>query len=356
MLIVLSPAKTLDFESPIVDLEPTRPEFAADSRRLIARLREHSAADLASLMTLSPALAELNVARYAAFRATPRPGQSRPAVLAFDGDVYDGLAARRLDLDGLAFAQQHVRILSGLYGVLRPLDAMQPHRLEMGTRLSTERGANLYGFWGDKPARALKRAMRETGSRVLINLASDEYSRVIDRDVLGAKIIAPVFIVILIGWLMAGSSREDRPHLADVNKLNMDLFCPALIFMALSAKDFDVVAAAPLALGSLVVVIGAGLLAWAVARAALVDARTFVPSMMFNNCGNMGLPLAYLTFGEQGLAMMVVLFVTSNFLMFTFGMRFVRGDMNWTEAILNPMVLATIAGTICGVLKVTFPA
>ena len=169
-------------------------------------------------------------------------------------------------------------------------------------------------------------------------------------------IIAPVFIVILIGWLMAGSSREDRPHLADVNKLNMDLFCPALIFMALSAKDFDVVAAAPLALGSLVVVIGAGLLAWAVARAALVDARTFVPSMMFNNCGNMGLPLAYLTFGEQGLAMMVVLFVTSNFLMFTFGMRFVRGDMNWTEAILNPMVLATIAGTICGVLKVTFPA
>jgi hypothetical protein len=169
-------------------------------------------------------------------------------------------------------------------------------------------------------------------------------------------IIAPVFIVILIGWLMAGSSREDRPHLADVNKLNMDLFCPALIFMALSAKDFDVVAAAPLALGSLVVVIGSGLLAWAVARAALVDARTFVPSMMFNNCGNMGLPLAYLTFGEQGLAMMVVLFVTSNFLMFTFGMRFVRGDMNWTEAILNPMVLATIAGTICGVLKVTFPA
>ena len=161
MLIVLSPAKTLDFESPIVDLEPTRPEFAADSRQLIARLRQLSAADLASLMTLSPALAELNVARYAAFRATPRPGQSRPAVLAFDGDVYDGLAARRLDVDGLAFAQQHVRILSGLYGVLRPLDAMQPHRL--------------------------------AGSRVLINLASDEYSRVIDRDVLGAKIIAPVF-------------------------------------------------------------------------------------------------------------------------------------------------------------------
>ncbi len=169
-------------------------------------------------------------------------------------------------------------------------------------------------------------------------------------------IIAPVFIVILIGWLMAGSRREDRPHLADVNKLNMDLFCPALIFMALSAKDFNVVAAAPLALASLVVVIGSGLLAWAVARAALVDARTFVPSMMFNNCGNMGLPLAYLTFGEQGLAMMVVLFVTSNFLMFTFGTRFVRGDMNWSEAILNPMVLATIAGTTCGVLKVSFPA
>ena len=169
-------------------------------------------------------------------------------------------------------------------------------------------------------------------------------------------ILAPVFLVIFIGWLMAGSKREDRPHLADVNKLNMDLFCPALIFLALSSKDFDLVAALPLAAASLVVVVGSGLLAWAVARAALVDVRTFVPSMMFNNCGNMGLPLAYLSFGEAGLAMMVVLFVTSNFVMFTFGTRLVRGDMNWSEAVLNPMVLATVLGTACGVAKVSFPA
>ena len=193
MLIVLSPAKTLDYTSPILEVEPTRPEFATDARRLVARLRELSPAEVASLMDLSDPLAALNVARYAAYRAAPKPQAQRPAVLAFDGDVYDGLGARALDAESLAFAQQRVRILSGLYGVLRPLDAMQPHRLEMGTRLENERGRDLYAFWGDRPARALKRALRDAGGGTLVNLASEEYFRSVDLAALRAPVVQPVF-------------------------------------------------------------------------------------------------------------------------------------------------------------------
>lgn len=193
MLIVLSPAKTLDFESPVIDVEPTRPEFAADANRLIARLRGFDPPALARLMDLSDPLAALNVARYATFRARPRPADLRPAVLAFDGDVYDGLRARGLDADALAFAQRHLRILSGLYGVLRPLDAMQPHRLEMGTRLASERGPDLYAWWGDRPARTLKRALRAAGGGTLVNLASVEYFRAVDGRALGARVVQPVF-------------------------------------------------------------------------------------------------------------------------------------------------------------------
>ncbi|HYF59800.1 MAG TPA: peroxide stress protein YaaA [Burkholderiaceae bacterium] len=193
MLIVLSPAKTLDYDSPILPLEPTRPEFGADAARLVARLRELDAPALARLMDLSDALAALNVGRYAAFRARPRAADVRPAVLAFDGDVYDGLGARRLDADALEFAQRRVRILSGLYGVLRPLDAMQPHRLEMGTRLDTERGPDLYAYWGERPARTLRRALKEAGGGALVNLASDEYFRAVDVAALRAPVIRPVF-------------------------------------------------------------------------------------------------------------------------------------------------------------------
>ncbi len=193
MLIVLSPAKTLDYASPIVDVAPTKPEFSADARRLVSVLRELSPVEVARLMDLSDTLAALNVARYAAFRATPRAADVRPAVLAFDGDVYDGLRARELDAQGLAFAQRRLRILSGLYGVLRPLDAMQPYRLEMGTRLGTDRGRDLYAFWGDRPARSLKRALREAGGGALVNLASEEYFRAVDVGALGAPVVQPVF-------------------------------------------------------------------------------------------------------------------------------------------------------------------
>lgn len=193
MLIVLSPAKTLDYASPIPDVEATKPEFGADARRLVARLRDLTPAQVASLMDLSDPLAALNVARYAAFRAQPRPADVRPAVLAFDGDVYDGLGARALEADALAFAQRHLRILSGLYGVLRPLDAMQPYRLEMGTRLANERGADLYAFWGDKPAKTLAKALREAGGGTLVNLASEEYFRAVDVRALRAPVVQPVF-------------------------------------------------------------------------------------------------------------------------------------------------------------------
>jgi cytoplasmic iron level regulating protein YaaA (DUF328/UPF0246 family) len=193
MLIVLSPAKTLDYASPIPAVAATRPEFGADARRLVARLRTLGPVEVARLMDLSDPLAALNVARYAAFRAAPREADVRPAALAFDGDVYDGLHARALDADALAFAQRRLRILSGLYGVLRPLDAMQPYRLEMGTRLDTDRGRDLYAYWADKPARSLKRALREAGGGALVNLASEEYFRAVDRKALGAPVIQPVF-------------------------------------------------------------------------------------------------------------------------------------------------------------------
>jgi cytoplasmic iron level regulating protein YaaA (DUF328/UPF0246 family) len=172
---------------------PTRPQFGADARRLVERLRALPAHQIARLMDLSDALAELNVARYAAFRAAPRADRVRAAAFAFDGDVYDGLRARALEAPAIDWLQRHLRILSGLYGVLRPLDGIQPYRLEMGTRLANEHGADLYAFWGVRPAQALARALRDAGGGVLVNLASDEYFRAVARTALGAEIVQPVF-------------------------------------------------------------------------------------------------------------------------------------------------------------------
>ena len=193
MLIVLSPAKTLDFESPVLEVPTQKPEFATDAQALVRRMRAFDVGGVARLMDLSESLASLNVQRYKDYRPTPKPGQARAAVLAFDGDVYDGLKARELDADGLAFAESHLRILSGLYGVLRPLDAMQPYRLEMGTRLDTERGRDLYAWWGDKPARALRKAMKQVNAQVLVNLASQEYFGAVDVRALGERVVTPLF-------------------------------------------------------------------------------------------------------------------------------------------------------------------
>jgi uncharacterized protein len=193
MLIVLSPAKSLDFESPILDVEPSRPEFAADAARLVRQLRELSPAQVATLMDLSDRLAALNVGRFASYAERGKPPLARPAVLAFDGDVYACLGARSLPASALAHAQRHLRILSGLYGVLRPLDLIQPYRLEMGTRLPNPRGPDLYAFWGVRPAKALRRALEGLAHPVVVNLASVEYFRAVDRKALDAPVIQPVF-------------------------------------------------------------------------------------------------------------------------------------------------------------------
>jgi len=196
MLYVLSPAKSLDYLTPAPEhalAAATTPPFMARSAELIGVLRGHSPAQIAALMSLSPALAELNVARYKAWskRATLR--NSKPAALAFDGDVYGGLQAPTLRPAELRWAQDHVAILSGLYGVLRPLDKLQPYRLEMGTRLANAHGKDLYAYWGDTLADHLNARAALDASPVIVNLASQEYFRAADRKVLRPRVIECVF-------------------------------------------------------------------------------------------------------------------------------------------------------------------
>lgn len=167
--------------------------FARDAAELIGVLRQKSPQQIASLMQLSDALATLNVARYEAWRARATARNAKQAALAFNGDVYGGLDAASLGADDLAWAQQHLCILSGLYGVLRPLDRIQPHRLEMGTRLATDRGDNLYRFWGTRIAEHLNRRLAADRTPVLVNLASQEYFKSVDRSVLKGRVIECVF-------------------------------------------------------------------------------------------------------------------------------------------------------------------
>ncbi len=193
MLFLLSPAKSLDFSPPQPGLAHTSPVFARDAAELIGVLRQKSPQQIASLMQLSDALATLNVARYEAWRARATARNAKHAALAFNGDVYGGLDAASLGADDLAWAQQHLCILSGLYGVLRPLDRIQPHRLEMGTRLATDRGDNLYRFWGTRIAEHLNRRLAADRTPVLVNLASQEYFKSVDRSVLKGRVIECVF-------------------------------------------------------------------------------------------------------------------------------------------------------------------
>ena len=193
MLIVLSPAKTLDFESPLALDTHSEPTLLEESAQLVARLRDLEAPALERLMDISPALAELNVGRFQTWRPPFSPDNARQAVLAFAGDVYEGLQAGSLAQDDLQWAQRHVRILSGLYGVLRPLDLIQPYRLEMGTRLATARGRDLYAFWGERIAGELREAMTGFERPVLVNLASDEYFRSVRRPAMPHPVVQPVF-------------------------------------------------------------------------------------------------------------------------------------------------------------------
>lgn len=194
MLFVLSPAKSLDYETPVPASVPhTQPQFVKQSAQLIKILKAQSPQQIAQLMNLSDGLSTLNVARYKAWRSTFTAHNSKQAFLAFDGDVYDGLQAKTLSADDLAWAQAHVGMLSGLYGVLRPLDLMQPYRLEMGTRLPNPQGSNLYQFWSARIAQHINTHLAHEKSPVVVNLASQEYFKSVDRKVLRARVVECVF-------------------------------------------------------------------------------------------------------------------------------------------------------------------
>lgn len=193
MLFLLSPAKSLDYDTPAGDVPHTQPLFTQQSAELIEILREKSPQDIAELMDLSDQLSGLNVARYQAWSPKFTARNSKQAVLAFNGDVYEGLDAKTLKPADLAWAQEHLCILSGLYGVLRPLDWMQPYRLEMGTRLPNAHGSNLYKFWGSTIADYLNERQAGEATPVVVNLASQEYFKAVDRKALKARVIECVF-------------------------------------------------------------------------------------------------------------------------------------------------------------------
>lgn len=193
MLICISPAKTLDYATPPVTDRYTKPGFLDQSAELIAELRNYSSLDIAELMKLSVKLSDLNFDRYEAWREEVDTSTGKQAVLAMKGDVYTGLDAETLSQEDLDYAQDHLRILSGLYGLLRPLDLMRPYRLEMGTKLKNEKGKDLYAFWGSTITEALNKAMAEQGDDVLINLASNEYFKSVKPKQVAGRVITPQF-------------------------------------------------------------------------------------------------------------------------------------------------------------------
>jgi hypothetical protein len=193
MLIVISPAKTLDYETPPKSATFTIPDYLDRSAELIARARRYSALDIAELMAVSMKLAELNFERFEQWHTPFTPDNAKQAVLAFKGDVYTGLDAERFSAADFTFAQNHLRILSGLYGLLRPLDLMQPYRLEMGRKVDTDRGRNLYEFWGTTITEGLNAQLKKLKSPYLINLASNEYFKAVKPGALDGEIITPEF-------------------------------------------------------------------------------------------------------------------------------------------------------------------
>ncbi|PYE33852.1 hypothetical protein DFP83_103140 [Idiomarina fontislapidosi] len=193
MLAVLSPAKNLDYESDYLAVEATQPRLLDEAETLVQRCRELTPQQLGSLMKISDKLAGLNAARFTEWSLPFTEDNARPAIYAFNGDVYAGLDAESMTHDDVRSAQQQLRILSGLYGLLRPLDLMQPYRLEMGTKLDNERGKNLYEFWGDEITELLNADLAQTDSDVLVNLASNEYFSSVNKKALKAQLVTPVF-------------------------------------------------------------------------------------------------------------------------------------------------------------------
>ena len=193
MLTVISPAKTLDYDTKPVTERFTLPQYLDDSQELIVQLRDLSPAQISELMHLSDKLAGLNAARFGSWTPDFTPANAKQALLAFKGDVYTGLDAQSLGEDDFSYAQDHLRMLSGLYGLLRPLDLMQPYRLEMGTKLANARGKDLYAFWGTRISEWLNQALADQGDDLLLNLASNEYFSAVKRSALNARVINTEF-------------------------------------------------------------------------------------------------------------------------------------------------------------------
>jgi len=193
VLIVISPAKKLDYDTPPTTGRYTQPCFLDQSQLLVNNLRNYSALDLAELMKLSMNLAELNFDRYYNWTPEFTTGNAKQCLLAFKGDVYTGMDAESFSTDDLDFTQSHLRILSGLYGLLKPLDLMMPYRLEMGTKLSNSRGKNLYEFWGERITEAINAQLEAQGDNILVNLASNEYFKSIRPKLVAGRIITPQF-------------------------------------------------------------------------------------------------------------------------------------------------------------------
>lgn len=194
MLILISPAKTLDFEKKAHTRYFSQPEYLEYSEELVEKLKSLSPKELSDLMNLSSNLAELNYERYQKFNTPFKEENAKQALLAFKGDVYEGMQVEELGEEDLKFAQKHLRIISGLYGLLKPMDLIQPYRLEMGTKLKVDKNhKNLYEFWGDKIARGVNNALKEQGDKVLLNLASNEYFKAVKKKKLEADIYTPVF-------------------------------------------------------------------------------------------------------------------------------------------------------------------
>ena len=193
MLTVLSPAKTLDYESPSITDQTSTPQFMDQSALLVDDARTLAPDDIRSLMGVSEAIASLNHERFMNWAPESTTANAKQAILAFKGDVYTGLEAETMSADDLEFAQAHLRILSGLYGLLRPLDLMQPYRLEMGLKFSNQRGKNLYEFWGERITDAINADLASAGTETLVNLASNEYFKAVTTKSLNADIITPQF-------------------------------------------------------------------------------------------------------------------------------------------------------------------
>ncbi|WP_251360190.1 peroxide stress protein YaaA [Kangiella sp. TOML190] len=193
MLTVVSPAKTLDFETPAKSSISTTPDFLEDSQQLIQQLKKFKVQDIVDLMGVSEKIAQLNVERFNQWQQPFTSDNAKQAVLAFKGDVYTGLDAETMKANDFKFAQKHLRILSGLYGLLRPMDLMQPYRLEMGKKLETKRGKNLYQFWGEQITEALNQQLKALKSDLLVNLASNEYFKSVKPKLLNAQVLTPAF-------------------------------------------------------------------------------------------------------------------------------------------------------------------